>query len=114
MTVMYAAVLLFALTSVVLYIYQETEKGTEGGGPEEQEDRFLVFAKKFALTEREQEVLHMLITSDDNVQQIADELAISRAALYRHISNMNEKTHTKARIGLIQFYFEWQNKNTGN
>ena len=56
----------------------------------------------------------MLITSDDNVQQIADELAISRAALYRHISNMNEKTHTKARIGLIQFYFEWQNKNTGN
>ena len=114
LTVMFAAVLLFALTSVVLYIYQETEKVTEGGGPEEQEDRFWVFAKKFALTEREQEVLHMLITSDDNVQQIADELAISRAALYRHISNMNEKTHTKARIGLIQFYFEWQNKNTGN
>lgn len=114
LTGMFAAVLLFAFISVVLYIYQETEKGTEGGGPEEQEDRFLVFVKKFALTEREQEVLHMLITSDDNVQQIADELAISRAALYRHISNMNEKTHTKARIGLIQFYFEWQNKNTGN
>ena len=32
---------------------------------------------------------------------------ISRAALYRHINTLNEKTATKGRIGLIQFYYEW-------
>ena len=37
----------------------------------------------------------------------AHTLGISRAAIYRHISNMNEKTATKARMGLIQFYYGW-------
>ena len=50
--------------------------------------------------------------SDDNIQEIAEQLAISRAALYRHIGNLNEKTETKTRIGLIQFYYSW--KKNGN
>ena len=52
-------------------------------------------------------MLKALLTSDDNVQNIAEELAISRAALYRHIANLNEKTNTKSRVGIIQFYYEW-------
>ena len=34
-------------------------------------------------------------------------MAISRPVLYRHISSLNEKTGTKSRIGLLQFYYEW-------
>lgn len=49
-----------------------------------------------------------LLTSDKSVQDIAGELYISRAALYRHIANLNEKTGTKSRVGLIQFYYEWK------
>ena len=70
-------------------------------------DKFAAFSSEYALTDREQEVLQTLLSSDENVQDIAHTLGISRAAIYRHISNMNEKTETKARIGLIQFYYGW-------
>ena len=62
----------------------------------------------FSLTDREQEVLKVLLMSDDNVQDIAEKLLISRAALYRHVTNLNEKTGTKSRIGLIQLYYSWK------
>lgn len=32
---------------------------------------------------------------------MAEQLAFSRAALYRHISKLNEKTNTKGRVGLF-------------
>lgn len=71
-------------------------------------DRFDAFAKAWKLTPRERDVLRALLDSDDSVQNIADSLFISRAALYRHITSMNEKTNTKARIGLLQFYYSWK------
>ena len=66
------------------------------------------FSQAFSLTDREQEVMKVLLLSDENIQEIAEQLAISRAALYRHIGNLNEKTKTKSRIGLIQFYYSWK------
>ena len=65
------------------------------------------FADAHHLTLREREVLQKLLVSDGSVQDIADELYISRASLYRHISSMNEKTGTKTRVGLIQYYYGW-------
>ncbi|MBO4982038.1 MAG: hypothetical protein J6C84_09115 [Lachnospiraceae bacterium] len=38
---------------------------------------------------------------------------ISRAALYRHITSLNEKTQTKSRIGLMQFYYGWKQTGEG-
>ena len=35
-------------------------------------------------------------------------IMISRAMLYWHVSALNEKTGTKSRIGLIQFYYNWE------
>ncbi len=66
------------------------------------------FAESFDLTEREQEVLQLLLLSDDGMQEIADSLFVSRAMLYRHIAALNEKTGTRSRIGLIQFYYNWE------
>lgn len=71
------------------------------------ERKLELFVEQYAVTEREAEVLSALLSSDANVQDIAKDLGVSRAALYRHIANLNEKTNTKARIGLIQFYYEW-------
>ena len=68
---------------------------------------FECFADAHHLTGREREVLQKLLVSDGSVQDIADELYISRASLYRHISSMNEKTGTKTRVGLIQYYYGW-------
>ena len=73
-----------------------------------EEERLQQFARAFELTQRETEVLHVLLVSDDNVQEIAEQLLISRAALYRHITSINEKTNTKSRIGLVQFYYQFK------
>ena len=72
------------------------------------QSRMQRFAEYFELTEREQEVLQILLLSDDGMQEIADSLFVSRAMLYRHIAALNEKTGTKSRIGLIQFYYNWE------
>ena len=49
----------------------------------------------------------MLLTSDKGMQELADRLYISRTMLYRHVASLNEKTSTKSRISLIQFYYSW-------
>ena len=120
------ALVLFAITSVLIFVYQragdqmrwkqenailsqeaqKTEKILEIHKKNE-EEWLALFAQEFSLTPREVEVLACMLHSEDNVTEMATQLAISRAALYRHISNMNEKTNTKARIGLLQFYYAW-------
>lgn len=50
-----------------------------------------LFVQEFHLTPREGEVLDYLLHSDESMQDVAKQLAVSRAALYRHIANMNEK-----------------------
>lgn len=128
--VMIVAVILFFLISVLAFSYQNILIGMElrsmeaaasalmpqtGGAAEPEDkqaglsttDKFTAFGEQYSLTDREREVLRALLSSGENVQDIAHTLGISRAAIYRHISNMNEKTATKARMGLIQFYYGW-------
>lgn len=105
--------LLFVLISVAFHFYAAFLKiSKEEDIVEEvsisEEERLQQFARAFELTQRETEVLHVLLVSDDNVQEIAEQLLISRAALYRHITSINEKTNTKSRIGLVQFYYQFK------
>lgn len=105
--------LLFVLISVAFYFYVSFLKiSKEEDIVEEasisEEEHLQQFSRAFELTQRETEVLHVLLVSDDNVQEIAEQLLISRAALYRHITSINEKTNTKSRIGLIQFYYQFK------
>ena len=117
-----AAIFLFALLSIAIFIYTgQFEKNTKTE-PElqtqnvdaasveinESLEHFKSFSETFSLTPREEEVLNALLTSDDNMQDIANGLFISRAALYRHIASVNKKTNTKSRIGLLQYYYEWK------
>lgn len=117
------ALVLFVAISVIIFISENNMRNMRFAAAEcaaaaindigsndndKQQDMFPVFANEYKLTDREQEVMLALMSSDDNVQDIAKQLGISRAAIYRHISNMNEKTSTKARIGLLQFYYAWK------
>lgn len=134
---MITGVLLFAVTSVIMFIYYEQQRSgdteihssveshnTENVYRKRQaedkaeitvheaakmtDDELLeLFVQEFNLTPREGEVLAYLLHSDESMQEVAKQLAVSRAALYRHIANMNEKTKTKARMGLVQFYYSW-------
>lgn len=134
---MIIGVLLFAVTSVIMFIYYEQQRrgdteiylsveshNTENVYRKRQaedkaeitvneaakmtDDELLeLFVQEFNLTPREGEVLVYLLHSDESMQEVAKQLAVSRAAFYRHIANMNEKTKTKARMGLVQFYYSW-------
>ena len=121
MVIMIVALLMFAAISICIAVYElqlkaPLEKGkdedivtiiqNDGMSPEE---KFAAFSEHFSLTDREQDVLKVLLDSDENIQDIAEQLAISRAALYRHIASLNEKTNTKTRIGILQFYYNWKN-----
>ncbi len=134
---MITGVLLFAVTSVIVFAYHEqlrrgdTEIYSSVASHNKEnvyrkrqaedkaeitvyetvkmtDDELLeLFVQEFHLTPREGEVLDYLLHSDESMQDVAKQLAVSRAALYRHIANMNEKTQTKARMGLVQFYYSW-------
>ena len=99
---------LFALISIAMFATerQQGKKKTEDA----QALDLGAFAKKYSLTKRETEVLEALLNFDDSAKDLAKQLFISRAALYRHISSLNEKTGTKSRIGLIQFYYQQKNE----
>lgn len=125
---MIAAVVLFVVISILLFLYQSPVKEKKSGEQEKQplsvgntdenisgtaddtgidtercpdsDDSFAAFCGKYGLTQREREVLQALVTSDKTAQEIAHEIGMSRAAFYRHIASLNEKTGTKARVGL--------------
>lgn len=79
--------------------------------PEQQEmlpqERLKLYAQHCSLTPRETEILEMLLTTDDDLQGIADSLYISRRTVQRHVSSIYEKTETKTRLGLFQSYINF-------
>jgi len=62
------------------------------------------FFMQYSLTQKEQEAFVKLVTSEMGVQEIADEMAISRRVLQRHIASIYEKTGTKTRVGLLMLF----------
>lgn len=96
--IMIASIGLLVLISIAIYIYTvmgqtDVELPDQERKQEEEQDYFSAFADTYALTEREQEVLKMLLASDEEVQEIANRLYISRAMLYRYISSLNKNRY---------------------
>ena len=68
------------------------------------EEKLRNFSELFSFTERESEVFDRLVDTEDNNQEIAESLFVSRRTLERHISAIYEKTGVKSRIGLLNLY----------
>lgn len=119
---------IFVITGIALFLYtiqadtyvapsdpalhaidiSEVSDPSTPSSPSDRELHFQQFSNHFALTDREKEVLKVLLTSDEGMQELASQLYISRTMLYRHVASLNEKTSTKSRISLIQFYYSWE------
>ncbi len=69
------------------------------------------YAHHCSLTPRETEVLEKLLTTDEDLQGIADSLYISRRMVQRYVSSIYEKTKTKTRLGLFQSYMNFTQNN---
>lgn len=77
--------------------------------PSANEEEYLrFFAEHAGFTLRETEIFERLILSEAGVQEIADELYISRRNLQRHIASIYAKAGTKSRIGLLQGYVRYR------
>ncbi len=105
------SLVLFVLISITMLIYQSVyakmKNDTTKSSNTTDEEKVNEFCQQYKLTPREKEVLKELIKSNDSVQNIAKSLYISRAALYRHISNITNKTDTENRVELIKFFYRW-------
>ena len=104
---MIVILVLFVLVSVVMFFYTSKRDMLC------QEDQGIDLKNKlenitdlYSLTQRESEVLDRLVNSDDSLQDIAQNLYISKRTLERHISSIYKKTETKSRIGLVRLYHE--------
>lgn len=113
--IMIVALVLLGLLSVVLFgylrqLHWNEERTGQVPSPKMEERDVSLFAKEYSLTEREEELLRIFLESEDAVQDVAAQMAISRAALYRHIQALNEKTGTKTRVGIVQCFYQWSQK----
>ena len=65
------------------------------------------YVEKLGLTAREAQVCSLLLSTDLGVQEIADELFISRRVAQRHIASIYEKAGVTTRIGLYRDFDVW-------
>lgn len=105
--------ILFTAISIVMLIYtvKRNEITAEAKQTETQEEtkpndeeRLSIITDSYTLTPREAEVFKLLVTTDNDLQTIADEMYISKRTLERHISSIYKKTQAKSRIGLLTIF----------
>lgn len=105
--------ILFTAISIVMLIYTSERnlllaepkqtKMQEEPKPNDDE-RLSIITDSYTLTQREAEVFKLLVTTDNDLQTIADEMYISKRTLERHISSIYKKTQAKSRIGLLAIF----------
>lgn len=94
--------LVFMALSGIL-VPEKTPKKEEGILSSEMQlaDKLKEIYTQYGFTPKEIETFEKLVTTEMGVQEIADEMGISRRVLQRHISAIYEKTATKTRAGLF-------------
>ncbi len=84
---------------------------TRPAQPEAPEQTLERFCRNCRLTPRESEVLQKLLESDDSLQFVAADLAISVRMVQRYVTSIYEKTGAKSRAGLYQRYTQYMLEN---
>ena len=86
---------------VILIVVENRNRITENRKPDLEE-----FIRKYELTDREKDVFYELLKPEAKVEQMAEELFISRRTLQRHISSIYEKCGVSSRVGLITLIYK--------
>lgn len=68
------------------------------------EEKLLKIKEQYTFTPREIEVFEYLTSTEDSVQDIANNMYISKRTLERYISSIYKKTGVKSQIGLLNIY----------
>ena len=105
-----AVLVLFVAVSVAAAIYTFKRKAffdeinAENDAALSNLEKLKKLSEEFSLTPRETEVFGQLVSTEDSIQVIADNMYVSRRTLERYISAINEKTGAKSRVGLVCIY----------
>lgn len=110
--VMFAVLVVSLAAGGYLLIGHKTDSSENGMASDNKlemspQERMELFAQRCSLTPREMEVLEKLLTTEDDLQGIADSLYISRRMVQRYVSSIYEKTETKSRLGLFKSYMNF-------
>ncbi|MBR1771906.1 MAG: hypothetical protein IJ747_07730 [Lachnospiraceae bacterium] len=81
----------------------------EGAGSLSDAERLERFTAVYGLTEREGEVVDLLVNTEDTAAKMAERMSISRSLFQRYVAAVYEKTKTQTRAGLVRLYFEEAN-----
>ena len=73
------------------------------------ENKILKIKEHYAFTPRESEVFEYLISTEDSVQDIANNMYVSKRTLERYISSIYKKTGVKSRVSLLNIYNNYEN-----
>lgn len=71
-------------------------------------DKIDAFAEAYALAEREKEVLVQLLTNRDGVNNMIEQLFISRSSFYRYVDRLCDKTNTSSRKEFLKCFHDWE------
>ena len=93
--------ILVIIMIVILIVVENRNRITENRKPDLEE-----FIRKYELTDREKDVFYELLKPEAKVEQMAEELFISRRTLQRHISSIYEKCGVSSRVGLITLIYK--------
>lgn len=110
LAVIVLVLVLFVAVSVVAVVYTFQKKTfieqlvTTAAEVMDEKEKLRRFSEVFSFTDRETEVFHCLVGTEDSIQVIAENLYVSRRTLERYISAIYEKTGVKSRIGLLNLY----------
>jgi DNA-binding CsgD family transcriptional regulator len=75
------------------------------------------FSKKYKLSQREQDVLNLMIRKIVNAEEISKQLGISQNTVRIHVKNINAKVGAKSKseilgafIGFLDFFYKLSEK----
>lgn len=88
------------LSAAVMFYFYKKDPLKLSGSQVAAEDAINAVVRKYALTERESDVLKLINMGKSNLQ-IASELSISENTVKRHINNIFKKTETQSRHEVI-------------
>ena len=91
--------------------FADTAANAASKSPSSDDDTaFVQFCETYGLSQREAEIMQMILKSDLPTTQLSGELHVSERTLYRHLSALYQKTGTDSRVGLLMKYYEQRDK----
>ena len=86
------------------------DRETSGSAPRElhvpdDSAAFAHFCETYGLTQREADIMRIILRSDLPTTQLSGELHVSERTLYRRLSALYQKTGTDSRVGLLMKYY---------